>query len=210
MQKQFITIPNFSEPAPAAQVSATAVLVLATLGARAKMLGRAPMLTSDRTINGWTFRRWDEDSSWLPPVAWKQIVAINGVGVKPLGYVILHEPEPRPADKLGPAKEELASGWSKAKERMVAFGTAAAPVARTTAEKTKALVVASAPVALAVGKGLVKAAGITALAVGALILGVLGIVANILIADPVLIAVVPADDGGDPVWIEIARWYEGE
>jgi hypothetical protein len=43
---------------------------------------------------------------------------------------------------------------------------------------------------------------------GSKALGVLGVLGSILLADPILFAIFDADDGGDPVWVEVARWVE--
>jgi hypothetical protein len=81
-------------------------------------------------------------------------------------------------------------------------------VAKQTADAARDFAVAAAPVALEIGKVALKVTTVAAAATGVVMLGALSMVGMALAADPILFVLLPADDGGDPVWVVVARWYE--
>ena len=93
------------------------------------------------------------------------------------------------------------------------FVTAATPVvisaAKATAKGTQEFLVAATPVVISTVKVSAKIALATA-AVAVPLIGMMAVAAISAAAtvDPVLTIIVPSDDGGDPTWIEIARWDE--
>lgn len=232
IQKSVYTTSDFRPASPAAPSAqaALAIVVLSAMGAsEVRVMGRARVPATDTLVEGWTFRRWDQDTCDLPPVAWQRMVALHRAGVQVVDYVIAHEPKPQAKEvMLVPAKQQVLEGWSQAKGQLTEFRSAAAPVARKTAdevkafavaakpvakrtaEEVKAFAVAATPVAITIGKAAVAATAVAAVAVGAVALGAIGVLGYALAADPVLFAALPADDGGLPVWIEVARWWDEE
>ena len=67
---------------------------------------------------------------------------------------------------------------------------------------------AAAPVVIDIAKTTAKVAVAAAAVAVPIALGILSIGLTVLASDPVLAIIVPVGDGGDPMWIEIARWYE--
>jgi hypothetical protein len=212
---------NASAQTASAQ-AAMAVMVLTAMGAtEAKIVGRAPIPKAEVDVQGWKFRPWDQDTCDLPPIAWQRLLVLHQAGIRPVGYVIAHEPEP---EALAPARTQLADGLTQAKTQLAVWRKKATPVAQRaaagtrdfaqqakpiviqTAQGLKEFAVAATPVAIAAGKAAVMAAGV----LGAVALGAVGVLAYAMAVDPILFVCLPADDGGDPVWVEVARWLPKE
>jgi hypothetical protein len=211
--------------APLAQAE-EAVALLQSIGAtEAAITGRASVLTEKRVVEDWTFMPWDQDTCPLPPIAWQRMIALQQAGIIPVSYVIAHEPIKHASEVLLPAKTQVVGGWDQAKAQMAKFQAAATPVAqqavkstkqwaetakpvaRQVAEDAKQWAVAAAPVTWQLTKVMAKATVAVAGALGVLTLGAIGLMTSVLLVDPILFALLPVDDGGDPVWVVVARWH---
>lgn len=203
-----------------------AVALLQSMGAKeATTVGRASVLTEKRVVEDWTFMPWDQDTCPLPPIAWQRMIALQQAGIIPVSYVIAHEPIKHASEVLLPAKTQVVGGWDKAKAQMAKFQAAATPIAQQAvkssklwaetakpvaqqmAEDAKQWAVAAAPVVWQLTKVMAKATVVAAGALGVLTLGAIGLMTSVLLVDPILFALLPVDDGGDPIWLVIARWH---
>jgi hypothetical protein len=192
--------------APSARAE-EAVALLQSIGvADAAIVGRAPALTAKRLVGDWTFMPWDQDTCQLPPMAWQSMIALTQASIPPDGWALGHEPKKVREDVLRPAKARVVSAWTTVKTQWKKFQTAATPVAQQAAVTTKQWAVAAAPVALDFSKVVLKTTVVAAGALGMIALCSLGLMGSLLLADPILYALFPADDGGDPVWVICARW----
>ena len=197
MQTKPYTQVDYLRTAPSAQAQAVLTL-MASLNLPALSLGRAPMPLEVVELEDWTIKPWLLDDSALPPVAWKPVVALGEAGIRPLGYLILHEKVKKPEVALLPPPSkpvkpriDWPAAWAKVRE----VGVAATPMLLSAAKTTAEVAVAAAKV----------------IAVGAVM--TLGLVATALASDPVLVVVLepdPDDPNQLPVWVELARWWEEE
>ncbi len=197
MQTKTYTQVDYLRSAPSAQAQAVLTL-MGNLNLPAQYLGRAPMPTEIVELEDWTIKPWLLDDTALPPVAWKPVVALGEAGIKPLGYVILHEKVKKPEvaqlpPPSKPAKPPIdwPAAWAKVREVGVAATPMLLAAAKTTAE--------------------VAVAAVKVMAVGTVMM--LGLVATVLAADPVLVVVMapdPDDPNQLPIWLELARWWDEE
>jgi len=149
-----------------------------------QVLGKAPMPDVPVRLGDWLLVPAQVDSSPIPQRAWERIQAIFGAGIRPQGFVLVHE-----APMMLTAPDGLPSS-----ERDVAIRESQWPGHSGLTELGAVL-----------GAGVAAASGLAALAVGALALiaAVLPItlMAGALMLDPILVAV--TEDG---YWVEIDRW----
>jgi hypothetical protein len=198
--------------APSAQ-AALVLAVLATMDApqRHRIVTRAPLPHTPVELKNATLVPWQLDTCPLPPEAWKPIVALQLAGVKPLGYVIGHERKPTVKEVVtAPVRAQLTDRLRQTKAHVDNLRAQAGPIARKAAQRANDLAETVEPTMVMIGKAAVKAAPMVAAAALAMTLGTLGVLAYAIAADPILFCLVAADDGGDPVWIEIARWFAEE
>jgi hypothetical protein len=195
-------------PVATATLADRAVALLQQAGANeAAYTGRAPVLTAKQIVDDWTFMPYDEDTCTMPAIAWQRIILLQQAGIVPISYVIGHEPVKKPAQALMPAKVKMEEGWNIAKSRLTELKSAATPVAQQAAESAKRWAVAAAPVALGLAKVTLVATGVAVASMSVLALATVGAAASVLAIDPCLYALLPAEDGGDPHWVLVARWY---
>jgi len=150
------------------------------------VLGRAPLPEEPVRLGDWLAVPVDQDSSLVPVRALERVQAIYAAGLRPLGFVLVHEaPGLLPApEQTGPASWQMPSLPPQLKSALT--------------------LAAGALGVLAVG--VVAVAGVVVLAVAAIglaaILAVpLFLVAGAAVVDPILVAV--TEDG---YWVEIVRW----
>lgn len=223
MQNQLYTKPNICQPVTSAQAPSSESRALAALmlvGINPKVLGRAA-IPKDEIHNGnWLARSWRSDSSTFPDIAWRPLMELNKAGITPLDVWVFHERTPSRSSALSGLRKHLPSIDTVAISRAVrsagstvARHLAALPELRhklpkldgdTAIRNLRNAGEAAAPVVGKIIKTTAKVAMVaTPLIVGAALIGL-----SVIATDPVLVIVMPADDGGDPIWIEIARWYE--
>lgn len=135
------------------------------LGWHTEVLGKAPMLKEPVRLQDWLLVPAHEDTTELPNRTMKRIQTIYSQGLRPQGFVVVHE----------------------------------APMQITA---PKPMIEEKPPVEW---EGVGKVAGAIAKVLGVLALGglllPLGLLAGLVILDPILVAV--TEDG---YWIEIDRW----
>ncbi|MGA7193992.1 MAG: hypothetical protein WBW94_10195 [Anaerolineales bacterium] len=137
---------------------------LVTLGRRHRwpfqVLGKAPMLQEPVRLGDWLLVPAQEDSSAIPARSLKRIQAIFGAGLRPQGFVLVHE-----APKLLKAP-------AKTKEK---------PIAQPTMSTPAVLPDSTFDIAIALGSGIAVLAS--------MIFPMLFLVAAAALADPILVAV---------------------
>lgn len=137
------------------------------MGWRTQLIGEAPMLTEPVRLRDWLLVPAHEDSVRLPARTLRRIQTIYSQGLRPQGFVVVHE-----APMQLPAPEADAD---KQHDKEIEW------------------------------KGIGKTAGTIVKVLGVLALSSfllpLGLVAGVVLLDPILIAV--TEDG---YWIEIDRW----
>lgn len=135
------------------------------LGWHIEVLGKAPMLKESVRLQDWLLVPAHEDSTELPHRTMKRIQTIYSQGLRPQGFVVVHEAPmqltaPKPVTQEKPALEWESGG---------------------------------------------KVLSVIAKVMGTLLLGgmllPLGLLAGLVILDPILVAVTQ-----DGYWIEIDRW----
>ena len=141
------------------------------------VLGQAPLPSAPLRLGDWLVVPASQDSSHIPTRALERVQAIYGAGLRPRGFVLVHE---APALLAAPAHER----------------TQKPPLKMPTVppELTAFLPVA----ARALGIAVLSLAAISAAAVMAV---AAALVVGVAMVDPILIAV--TEDG---YWIEIDRW----
>ena len=204
MKTQLYTKSTICQSAEQSQVN-KALGVLALMGAPARVLGKAHIPSQEVSQGEWIGRPWRSDACPLPPEAWKPLLELYAVGIKPLDVWVFHEKPARKSIQLPSLLDKLPKvDWRAAGQRaqqlgavvgndLRKFGVAAAPVVVSVAKATAKVTLAAATVAIP------------------LAIGVIGMAVMAIASDPVLVVIFPSDDaenGGAPVWVEIARWYE--
>ena len=150
------------------------------------VLGQAPMLAEPVRLGDWLLVPVEQDSSHVPVRALERVRAIYAAGLRPQGFVLVHEAPP-----LLPAPDQH-------QVDAIHFPVLSPEVKSA----LKAAAGTLGAVAVAVG----ALAGMAALAVAALsVAAVLALpvmlVAGVALVDPILVAV--TEDG---YWVEIDRW----
>lgn len=141
------------------------------------VLGRAPLPEAPVRLGDWLIVPAQQDSSEMPTRALDRVQAIFAAGLRPKGFVMVHEAPPL----LSPpevAKPDISE---------------ASPLPKPNIESFTGML-----------KGLATGlAVLSTLAVSALtFLGTAGIAVGTILIDPILIAVTE-----DETWIEIDRWW---
>jgi hypothetical protein len=153
------------------------------------VLGKAPMPHEPVRTGKWLIMPADQDSSPIPARAQERLRAMYKAGLRPQGFVIVHEipaqlpappqnepntlPSPSPAPEIGPLLKKGSGALGAVAKGMIA-------------------VTGMAALATAAVASLVVALGIPFAAFGVLML-----------VDPILIAV--TEEG---YWVEIDRWWD--
>jgi hypothetical protein len=150
------------------------------------VLGQAPLPTEPLRMGDWLIAPAVQDSSYIPTRALERVQGIYAAGLRPQGFVIVHE---APLLLASPDVKKQASLYMPAvSPQMKSFLTAAA----------RGVGVA------ALGLGVLAGGAAVALAVisaGFLLALPAALVIGAVLIDPILIAV--TEDG---YWIEIDRW----
>ena len=148
-------------------------------------MGKAEIPTRPVFLRNWVLVPVEQDSSQIPARALERIQAIYEAGLRPKGFVIAHE---APRTLANPAQDEDSADGL-----------------RIDAEKLKRIVLDDVlprlTAALRVGAPLVGKCVLVALQGTLWVLGGIGMLAAVVLIDPVLIAV--TEDG---YWVEIDRW----
>jgi len=146
-------------------------------GWEARVLGRAPLPQAAVRFGEWLIVPIEQDTSQVPARALRRVQAIYEAGLRPAGFVVVHE---APLQLAGPAPKPVQIDPAEIVERLRPLGEVAVKVAGM-------LVVVGVNVALALA--------FIAMPLPFLVIGALAL-------DPILIAVM--DDGS---WVEIDRWW---
>jgi hypothetical protein len=104
------------------------------------ILGQAPMLQEPIRLKEWLLVPAHEDTSQIPPRALNRVRALYAVGIRPRGFVIVHEapmalPAGETAQKINPLPigniefEDAAANIGKAIGALAAFAVAATGIA---------------------------------------------------------------------------------
>ena len=142
-----------------------------------QVLGKAPMLKQPVRIQDWLLVPSTMDSTPLPDRAIERIKRLYEAGVRPQGFVMVHE---APMQLKAP---EIPKIEQKAKSNKHLFGK-----------------IGGAALGLgAITGSLVAAVGIAI--IGGLLILPAGLLAAAVLVDPILVAVMPDDS-----WVEIDRW----
>ena len=150
------------------------------------VLGQAPMLREPKRMGDWLLVPAHQDDSHLPEHALERVKAIFAAGIRPVGFVMVHE-----APKLLPAPAPAEpTTWQRP--------TLPENVRSTLKKVGTAMVTAAAGLFVITG---VAIAAMAVLVAAAAVLLPLAMVAAIVTVDPILVAV--TEDG---YWIEIDRW----
>ena len=155
------------------------------------VLGQAPMLDKPVRFGDWLLIPAHKDTSDVPARALERVQAIFAAGLRPQGFVMVHEAPkllPPPAGYEPPAPAPLTLRMPVLPEQV-----------RSTV-KVVSGAIAALGMGLAAIMGVVVVA-IAAIAAAAVVLIPLAFVAAIVAVDPILVAV--TEDG---YWIEIDRW----
>lgn len=171
----------------AASVETQELMALGTArGWDFRVLGQAPLPEEPVRLGDWLLVPAHQDSSPIPPRALARLRAIFEVGLRPKGFVLVHE-----APKLLPAPAQAPpESWRvpllppHVTSVLKRAGTVAGAAVLGVAALTGALVLA-----------------LVAVLVVAVALVPLALVAGAVMVDPILVAV--TEDG---YWIEIDRW----
>jgi hypothetical protein len=153
-----------------------------------RVLGKAPMLHEHVRVGDWMLVPAQEDTSPIPGRAMERIQTIFAAGIRPQGFVLVHE------------APMLLTASTMKKEKQQANMNSAAPNLLMT-ENIDAMIKTIVPVAEAVCKlavSLLTAGATVALPAAAFMF-------SALLLDPILVAV--TEDG---YWIEIDRWWNEE
>lgn len=176
---------------PVVLVSDTTAQGVLDLGTRRRwnvtVLGYAPMPTDIVHLGDWMIVPAHMDTAPLPKRAWQRVQAIYEAGLRPQGFVVVHE-----------TPQLLTSATHKRPRRPTTddFRAALRGMTRSVAlGATKA-----APIVWQVAKAAGTVAWMSAKAVGYSTLIAIGLIAAVLV-DPILIAVT-----NDDCWIEVDRW----
>lgn len=155
-------------------------------GWNCNLLGQAPFPEEPVRVHDWLIVPAHLDSSNIPDKALQRVRSIYANGLRPKGFVVVHE-----APKLLAAPGELQAG----NLRMSIIN----PQVRSALRFTSLVVAGGAAVVTAIsGLAILALAGLT---FAALLLVPTALVMGVTILDPILIAV--TEDG---YWIEIDRW----
>jgi hypothetical protein len=151
------------------------------------VLGQAPLPTEPVRLGDWLLIPAQEDTSSIPERTLARIQAIFAAGLRPKGFVVVHEAPKLLADpsvvegeavEISPVPPRVQLALQKAEEMA------------TSAAKCLAVVAGAATVALG------------AMAAAAALLLPMLLLAAAAGLDPILVAVTE-----DDVWVEIDRWY---
>jgi hypothetical protein len=151
------------------------------LGWDATVLGQAPLPDAPVRLGEWLIIPAEQDTSVIPERAFKRVQALYAAGLRPKGFVLVHE---APALLAAPAVAERPAGWRSwfPSQKGVAGMAVAAGGALAASAVVGALAVVAISAVVALALPMVALIGVAAL-------------------DPVLIAVTEED-----FWIEIDRW----
>lgn len=157
------------------------------LGRRSKwafaVLGIAPIPTETIQLSRWKIVPAHLDTSPIPDSAMKRIQAIFAAGLRPKGFVVVHElPKALPASTQDVVEGEFQEIHSP--ELMVDI---------TSILET----------GFKVGLAIAQLTATAVIAVGSVVVPAVFALGSALLVDPILIAVTE-----DDVWIEIDRWWE--
>ena len=139
-----------------------------------QVLGKAPMLKEPMRIHNWLLVPSTMDSTALPDQAIQRIKALYEAGIRPQGFVMVHE---APLQLKAPAIQ-----------------------AKPKVDKQLLKKIGGAALGLGIVTGsLIAAVGIAI--IGGLLILPAGLLAAVVLVDPILVAVMPDDS-----WVEIDRW----
>jgi len=139
-----------------------------------QVLGKAPMLKQPIRIQDWLLIPATMDSTPLPDQTMQRIKTLYEAGIRPQGFVMAHE---APLQLKAPTIQEKPK---IDKQLLGKIGGAAIGLAAITGS-------------------LVAAVGIAI--IGGLLILPAGLLAAVVLVDPILVAVMPDDS-----WVEIDRW----
>ena len=183
-----MTAPHIDQIIPQIGLEAQQMLTLGhQRGWDFAVLGQAPMPQEAVRLGEWLVVPAQEDTSPVPTRALERVQAIFAAGLRPKGFVVVHE---APMLLPAPAQTETET-----------------PPSISVPELSPALKVAG-NVLGTVGKAAAIATGLAVLATATVALGAVlaipaALAAGALALDPLLIAVTE-----DDVWIEIDRWWD--
>ena len=150
------------------------------------VLGQAPFPNEPARLGDWLIVPDHQDSSLIPPRAYERVQSIFAAGLRPKGFVVVHEAPKLLAATTEPNEENIRFGIFRPqhKKLLKRIGTI--------------LGVIGTAIALVLGIALIALA---AIAIASALLIPAALVTGLAVVDPILIAVT-ADD----YWIEIDRW----
>jgi len=142
-----------------------------------QVLGKAPMLKQPVRIQDWLLVPSTMDSTPLPDRAIQRIKILYEAGIRPQGFVMVHE---APLQLKAPEVPKVGEKTEANKKLLGKIGGAALGLGTITGS-------------------LVAAVGIAI--IGSLLILPAGLLAAAVVIDPILVAVMPDDS-----WVEIDRW----
>ena len=150
------------------------------------VLGQAPLPTRPVRLGDWLMVPVEQDSSPVPARALRRVQSIFEAGIRPEGFVLVHE-----APKLlaGPPEKEPES-----------LQMGALPDGLRSKLKAIGMGLGAVGLALVAIPGLVALA-VVALSLAGLVIAPVALVVGAVVVDPILIAV--TEDG---YWVEVDRW----
>ena len=142
-------------------------------------LGQAPIPINPIRAGNWLLMPAQQDNSRIPSRTYQRIQAIYAQGLRPKGFVVVHE---APLQLTAPKTKETSqiNSRSKTNSNLKVIGAAALGIGAF----------AGAAVAL-----------VSVLVIGGILLFPIAMVAGVILIDPILVAVTEDDH-----WIEIDRW----
>jgi hypothetical protein len=151
------------------------------------VLGQAPLPTRPVRVGDWLMVPVEQDSSPVPDRALRRVQDVFAAGIRPKGFVVVHE------------APKLLSGPSEERSESLRMG--ALPEQLRSKLKTVAAGMGTLGLALVAIPGLAVLA-VAALALAAMVMVPVLLIAGAVIVDPILVAV--TEDG---YWVEIDRWW---
>lgn len=204
-----------------------AMAVLKGAGVEGRILGRAPIPIAEFGNDKWYARRLADDPCTRPPQANTAREALRMAGVLILDEWIFHERHPKSkwielrevAEQRLPKPDwpALGSGARKLATEVAQGAKSFAAVAKprvadglkASGEGLQRFAVAAKPHVIASTKVAAQATVVAVtLLVPIMLTALVAAASAVATVDPVWTILLPAEDGGDPVWIEIARWDE--
>lgn len=150
------------------------------------VLGQAPFPNEPARLGDWLIVPAHQDSSLIPPRAYERVQSIYAAGLRPKGFIVVHEAPKLLAPPPQQNQEKIRFGILQPKHKKILkyIGSALGVIGIATAAVFGVILLALAAIVIA-----------SALLVPA------ALIATLVVVDPILIAVTE-----DDYWIEIDRW----